>query len=314
MLKEILSDILTAIDNRHLPVVIQDTARYRSSVVRRLVQKRGPTGAVEYVPVDVAPVSFSKLATQIVEHDFTDLDSLVAYLSADTMRRSAFLTPSNVLKVFVNNAHESGAVRLTLPFHEKWEKWSRLPGTYDHESLCDFLLDNKADITDPSVVPLITRISMSRTVEFDADAESGDRAVRITNGTKGQVVENAAVPTKFLVAVPVFTRAWPAGAEPVQALEVRIRVIRSGDAPAFKVTLGDADKALEAGRRDLVSAIRVRFAELAAPEVRYPAAEGQIGAVMKNAVPAPTLYLGTPSCENFDVREEDVESTKPTTF
>lgn len=281
-----LRGLLTALNDSHLPAVIEDRDASGRLVSRR-VQLRSAPGCVQYTDATPEPLVIDAIATRVDAHRFDDLASLVAFLRTAESRRDAFLdktTSGSGASLAVLNLAEphAGALSMEFPVSPKLSAWTRAARDYSHTDLCDLLLDHRDEIVDPSVVPTLSRLQSSKTVEYDGDGTTGDRAVKVAfkSGAPGSV----AIPTAFDVSVPVYTGAWPGGAETRVPLRVGLRVVAPrGEAvtPTFRVSLPDVAATMEAGRAALVDAVRAQLAEVG---VR--------------------LYLGTPKARVVEVLRE----------
>lgn len=282
---ETLSGILAAIDNRHLPAVIEDKDA-DGRLVRRLVQKRIGKGTLDYAAVDLTPRSRPRTATVVVAHEFNDLPSLCGYALASLGGYdAAFLTDRQVLTVMKADAPERGQLTMRFPEHAFWQAWTGLLRRNDHahDALYDFVADRTGDLAPDSghIVPMLSRLSGASAVEYDLDAETGESMVRVKTG---QASARASLPSKLPLMLPVYAGAWPRGTEPRVSWNPTLRVVPpKGDlkVPLLRVGDGDLEVAQEAGLRLLVDAVRVQLGEAKIP-----------------------LYLASPSVKTFDIAND----------
>lgn len=281
-----LGGIFAAIDNRHLPHVIEDRSA-AGRLVRRFVQRRQTAGAVEYLEHSTKPIVHERVAEAVVRHRFSDLASLCAYLAGQAGGPSAFLYESDrAVRLDVLNLErpECGTLAMVFTHHATWRDWTGLVDrSHAHGDLYDFVAD-RADYLAPNsehVLPQLSRLNGASAIEYELDAETGESIIRTKTGATSAA---ATLPRKIPLSLPVFEGAWPRGTEPRVAWSPTLRVVApKGEqkVPLLRIGAGDRAYALQAGHDALILAVRAALEAVKVP-----------------------VYLATPDVKTFDVLVE----------
>lgn len=221
----------------------------------RFLLKRDANGGFTYewksVPADIEEVEArAELRT---DHSFTSLASLAEYLKEEA-EASVFVhgEPFQALTaeaMLDEERPEIGSVSIGFARHPAWVRWNKVVGDgtehedLSHVELADLLLDNAEDLEDPMLARVLARFRSSRTIEADADLDTGESmGVKVTwsGGAGSNKTAPVQVPRDFSANFPAFAGAWDPGAEPKHAARFRLRVIPpKGDkvdaAPTFRI-------------------------------------------------------------------------------
>lgn len=205
----------------------------------------------------------------VVSHRFQSLDSFGRFLN-QYAAPAIFLGGEglniSVIGLLEPDHPERGHIKLSIPRHPAFTRWTRVTGygeakDLDHVALADLLIDNQEDLVEPLLAKVVSSFRGARQIDYSADLDTGhSMGVRVTwrGSPQGDPkATDAQLPRTFSVKIPAFSGAWPPGDEPRHEAIFRLRVIapKEGAAPLFRVLfLNAAEYELEAVRalEDLV--------------------------------------------------------------
>lgn len=250
-----------------------------------------------------APYSLMRhpaIADVVTRHEFTNLDSLVAYLAtwhappSRDASKAVFVHGSRFasqrVTALLDEPHpEVGSVSLEVHRHPAWVRWSKAAGNgeakdLDHVALADLLLDNAEDLVEPMLAQALAKFRAAQEIEHTSDQDSaGSMGVKLTWKTgvgtgSDSKSSDARVPREFVANIPAFVGAWAPGKEPRHEARFRLRVVppKNKDAmPLFRIIWLNAPDYDQAAREAL---------------------HEQVEGVFEGAAP---VYSGSPVVERF---------------